>query len=145
MRITITAINSETPALVPGTSALGWRGKFGCPLGIGDVIYVASAGDEANLRVGSTIAVKTSFEYVNSVSFTSALLNDCLEPVSSQGDYKVRGRVVSVAPEGRVQISVRGLLFDLERESLDGAKPKVNDYAEFQLYGLVFWDKGSDL
>ena len=125
-----------------GTSAFGWRGKFGCPLVVGDAVFIPAKGQEDNLRSGNSIAVETGHEDISGFR----VLNgdgggkESMQPLPMPGDYLVRGLIVHCAPAGNVRVSVKGLEFTLERAELGGAQPAVGDTVEFALHGLSFWD-----
>jgi hypothetical protein len=140
MRITVIAVDQSEVSLVRGTSALGWRGQFGCPLVVGDAVFIAARGREANLRAGNSLAVETGYESVAGVKIVPTAEN--MRPLDNPGDYLICGRVVHVAPQGIVRVSVRGLIFNLERAELHGLQPQVGDGLEFLLQGLSLWDTG---
>src|SRR5262245_8875576 len=100
MRVTVISVNEDEAVLVRGTSALGMPGKFGCPVVVGDVVFIPSRGFEHNLRPGSTISVETGYESLSEVEVVAldASSNaELMEPGGEPGDYLVRGRVVSKA------------------------------------------------
>jgi hypothetical protein len=141
MKITVTAIDPDTAVLVRGTSALGWTGKFGCPLVIGDAVFIPARGFEHNLRVGNSIAVDTSFDEVDDVAIVAADAPDAMVALESAGDYEVIGEVMHAAPEGNVVVSVRGLQFTLERKDLRALVVELGQRLRFNVRRLVFWDK----
>lgn len=140
MKITVIAVDQDAVSLVRGTSALGWRGTFGCPLVVGEVIFIPARGYEDNLRAGNSITVQTGYEEISEFKIVQSWQPDGMQPSGAAGDYLVRGEVVHCAPQGNVRINVRGLEFTLEREALNGAQPQLGDRVEFSLHGLSFWD-----
>ena len=125
-----------------GTSALGWRGSFGCPMVTGDAVFIPSRGAEASLRAGAEISVDTGYESVEDVQLVLGTTQEYMRGMEDARDYLVGGPVVFVAPLGNIQVSVRGLIFTLERGDLDGLDPQVGDFLHFELHGLTLWDKG---
>lgn len=141
MKITITAIDPDTAVLVRGTSALGWSGKFGCPLVIGDAIFIPARGFEHNLRIGNSIAVDTSFDEADQIETVGADTADAMVALPTPGDYQVTGGVTHAAPEGNVVVSVRGLMFTLERKDVGACPLAPGQRLRFNVRRLVFWDK----
>jgi len=141
VKITVIAIDQDEVALVRGTSALGWRGKFGCPLVVGEVVFIPARGLEDNLRAGNHIQAETGYEEISRFTMNSSPA-ESMQPLELRGDYLIRGLVVHVAPEGMIRVSVRGLEFAIERRELEGADPRVGDHVEFCLHGLSLWDTG---
>lgn len=141
MRITVISVNQEEVALVRGTSAFGRRGTFGCPLVVGDAVFIPSGGREDNLRAGSSISVETGYEDVSEFAVVEEAAESMLR-LDMPGDYLITGRVVHVAPQGVVRISVRGLHFEIERDELRGVSPEVGQHVSFKLHGLSLWDTG---
>lgn len=142
MRVTVTAIDQETAVLVRGTSAFGWRGKFGCPVVTGDAVFIPARGRENDLRVGTTLSVEPGHESVSQISIKASAAADSMKPLDNPGDYLVQGKVVSCAPKGVVRVCVRDFVFELQRDELEGLEPAINDSIQFALQGLSFWDKG---
>lgn len=142
MRIIVTGINTDEAVLVRGTSALGWRGTFGCPLVTGDAVFIPARGFEHNLRVGNEVVVETSFESISGLHIipVSASNPETMHAIDGGRDYFVRGTVVFNAPEGLIRVSVRGFVFTLDREELGGLEPQSGDILEFNLHGLTLWD-----
>jgi hypothetical protein len=143
MKITVTAINTDEAVLVRGTSALGWLGKFGCPLVTGDAVFIPARGHEDNLRAGSQLTVETSFDEVRELQVQRGDVPDSMHPLTNPCDYSITGTVTSVAPQGVVRVSVRGLIFTLERKELNGTNPQVGDHLSFELHRLTLWDTAS--
>jgi hypothetical protein len=141
VKITVIAVDQDEVALVRGTSALGWRGRFGCPLVVGEVVFIPARGLEDNLRAGNHIQAETGHEEISHFK-VNATAAESMQPLELRGDYLVRGLVVHVAPQGMIRVSVRGLEFALERDELGGANPKNGDHVEFHLHGLSLWDTG---
>ena len=141
MRITVITVDPNEPALVRGTSALGWRGKFGCPLVVGEAVFIPARGHEDRLRSGAMINVETGHESISEFKILSEVA-DGMRPLDCAGDYAVCGHIVHVAPQGIARVSVRGLTFELERSELNDTTPKVGDSVEFLLHGLSLWDSG---
>lgn len=141
MKITITAIDPDTAVLVRGTSALGWSGKFGCPLVIGDATFIPARGFEHNLRVGNSLSVDTSFDEADGVEILADDAPDSMVALEAAGDYEVTGVVMHAAPLGNVVVSVRGLMFTLERESLGAIRVEPGQHLRFNVRRLAFWDK----
>jgi len=140
MKITVTAINPDEAVLVRGTSALGWPGKFGCPLVTGDAIFIPARGFEHNLRVGNEIDVETSFEDIDDARIVGGDTPDSMCALDNAGDYEVTGTVTHVAPDGFVRVSVRGLFFALDRKELKGIEPQPGEHLAFRLSRLTLWD-----
>jgi hypothetical protein len=144
VRITVTAIeDSDDVVLVRGTSAFGRRGKFGCPLVTGEVIFIAAAGAEGNLRVGNSLNVQTGWESLSNLKLIDSAIPPSMQPLAVSGDYLIRGRVIFVAPQGIVRVSVRGLIFALQRQELDGLDPQLDEMLECCLHGLSMWDQAT--
>lgn len=140
MKITVTSINTEEAVLLRGTSALGWRGKFGCPLVIGDAIFVPARSREYNLKVGNSLTVETSYDEIANVRLVAAGTPDTMRALDNPTDYEVTGTVTFVAPKGIAKISVRGLMFTLERKELNGIDPHPGQHLTFELRRLTLWD-----
>ena len=140
MRVTVTAIDQETAVLVRGTSAFGWRGKFGCPIVTGDAVFIPARGRERDLRVGNTISVEPGHESVTEVQLHVAGVEG-MKPLDNPGDYLLNGKVVFCAPQGVVRVSIRDFVFELQRDELGGLEPAIDDRIQFALHGLSFWDK----
>jgi hypothetical protein len=140
MRVTIISINEGQAVLVRGTSALGVVGSFGCPLVVGDAVFVASRGFEDNLRGGTTIEVEAGYESLSDIECVSAdEVSETIEPCGEPCDYLVHSRVISVQ-SGIVRVSVRALYLNIEREHLGGLTPEEQGGVRFKLHRLHFWD-----
>lgn len=139
MKITVTGINKDEAVLVRGTSALGWRGKFGCPLVAGDAIFIPVRSHEDNLKVGNELTVETSYDEIHNVRLV-ADAQDSMRALDNSADYDVTGTVMFAAPEGIVKVSVRGLIFTLQRKDLNGVSPKLGQHLAFELHRLTLWD-----
>jgi len=48
--------------------------------------------------------------------------------------------VVFTTPQGIVRVSVRGLIFTIDREELEGLNPTLGQYLKFAVHGLTLWD-----
>jgi hypothetical protein len=140
MKITVTSINTDEAVLVRGTSALGWRGSFGCPLVAGEAVFIPARGHEHNLRPGNSIQVETSFDEVQNVRIVEENADDRMIALGNSCDYEITGTVTFTAPEGIVVVSVRGLNFSLDRKELNGVAPKVGQRLAFELSRLTLWD-----
>lgn len=139
MKITITAINPDEAVLIRGTSALGWPGKFGCPLVIGDAIFIPARAHEHELRVGNSISVDASFDEIDEPMVVDDGVPDGMVALATAGDYEVTGSVTHAAPQGNVSVSVRGLNFTIERKELGTVMPEVGQHLRFNVRRLVFW------
>jgi hypothetical protein len=141
LKITVIAVNQDEAALVRGTSALGWRGKFGCPLVVGEAVFLPCTGRERDLHIGNTIVVEAGYEDISDfvIGSSNAL---SIQPLDNPGDYLVNAEVLRVAPEGMVQVAVREFELAVERKHLNGTQPCVGNHVTFKLYGLSLWDSG---
>jgi hypothetical protein len=140
MKITVTGINKDEAVFVRGTSALGWRGSFGCPLVAGEAVFIAARSQEYNLRPGNTISVETSFDEVENVRIVADDADDSMVALDNPCDYDITGTVTFAAPQGIVVVSVRGLNFSLDRNELKDIAPKVGQHVAFELHRLTLWD-----
>lgn len=140
MRITVVAVEENEAVLVSGTSAFGIRGKFGCPLVAGEVIFIAARGFEDNLRAGGSITVETDYESLSDVSVLPDGDVQTMEPAAQAGDYVVRGRVLSAVDGGIVRVGVRGFVFDLDCRDIAPLTVEVGQGLRFTVHRLVFWD-----
>lgn len=140
MKVTITAIQDDEAVLVKGTSALGHRGKFGCPLVTGEAVFIPARGFERNLRVGNVISVETAHESVSNFRVVDEQ-SDMMQALDQAGDYAVRGRITLQAPQGRITVAVRGFTFRLDRSELNGQTLSIGQYVQFNLHGLALWDE----
>jgi hypothetical protein len=140
MRVTVITVNQDEAVLVRGTSALGVRGTFGCPLVVGDVIFIPSRGFEDNLRMGSTIQVDPGYESVSDVeTIPGDELVELMEPAGEPGDYLIQGRVAATTG-GFTRVSVRGFVFAVDNRDLPECSLQIGDGLRFKLQRLHFWD-----
>lgn len=141
MRVTVISTDDKEAVLVRGTSALGIRGTFGCPLVVGEVIFIPSRGFEDNLRAGKSIDAEPGYESLSDIAILPAGTQETIQPAAEPGDYAIQCRVLSVVAAGDVRVGIRGFVVAIDRRDLQGLIPKVDDGLKFTMHRLSLWDK----
>lgn len=140
MGIEIVSLDRSKVILV-GDTALGYKGKFTCPIVSGAAILVSCTGREETLVLRASLSVETSQEGVTNFVILSNQSDHSIIPLDQAGDYRVIGTVSLNGDDEVFYIDVGDFTFIVDIDETEGIIPQKGDTVEFILHGLTLWDE----